>query len=975
MASEVGASVAASCRAAMQRRQRQQARLIAETCGLGSCLVIGDAGGGLVLELNRLGLNADGFAPSFEGDFSRIAESLPFADAAFDFLILSDWPRERKPAAKGLLEVRRIVRRGAFINVVAGVAPLTPDDRAVWEALCFEAGFRRHSRYLSVTDLDDLSRNVEVINIPLAVMPERSGAKETLLLDSLRGVRGGGAFARLACYTRAATLVRPGDRVVDLNCGSGSGSRLLYELSRASRVAGFDANQEHVAYATSAYGVPDKIDFIAQDAGRALCDLSEASCDFLVDLEFSSDLDCAERLGAILRSLAPGGRMVLAGAECCPEDLFNELALNAILEFGFAVHGLSDAIGRAGNTLPPSLRQLDNPYAASKEYGGWLVVAMKSPLGTAEEYQERVFSNVVEAGHPSLAYRRDYTNPWLMHSMVNAGWRIKDARALEALVDRVLAAPNWSSTDCLAALCVKVYRLLDSLPTRRDDADGILSQLADALKGEGGAPLHLRWKVSLLFAKGRLLQSLGRSTEAMEAFVLCGHQDVRSFGIHLATKTTEALYLAGKIALSLDLPSEAKRCWTLGLEYGKSLLDASLDDILINRDCPNRFNHGDGVREYALAWDNIARCANGIHLLADSRPVDHRALDNCFQSEYAVVTDDVMDARAVLIERTVRLESVAADLIDRTERLEAATAEVSCLSSTVGELERALMSESSMLKSCAGDLRERTAELDATRDALVERSESLRSLASEIESRTNELNVTRKELVERTERLEFVATELEARTDELNRVRHELVERTSLLERVSGEVEALGVTLQTRTEELVEARRLVVERSVGWESAAADLAIRTEELISVREQLSECVARFEALSIQHAAGEAQLAASLDVLRERTGELEALRGILVERTQRLESVTCELGIQSEEFLAVQTALNEAKALSARLSSELEASLRELAESRRREATREVELDAMRSALREREQVINDYLNAPIYKRIFVRGMKK
>lgn len=976
MASEVGASVAVSCRSAVtQRRQRQQARLIAETCGLGSCLVVGDAGEGLVLELNRLGLSANGYALSFEGDVSRPVEALPFADAAFDFLILNDWPSECKPAAQGLMEVRRVVRRGAFINIVAGVAPLTPDDRAAWEALCFEAGFRRHSRYLSVTDLDELYRNVEVINIPLAVVPERSGAKGgALFLDLLRVVREG-AFARLACYTHAANLVRPGDRVVNLNCGSGAGSHLLYELSRAERVVGFDAHQEHVAYASASYGVPDKIDFVSKEAGRALCDLAEASCDFLVDLEFSSDPDCTGRLGAILRSLAPAGRMVLAGAERCPEELFDELARNAIPEFRFAVQGLSDEIGLAGNSLPPSLRQLDNSYAGSKECAGWLIVAMKSPLDTAEEYVERVFSKVVEAGHPSLAYGKDYANPWLMHSMVNAGWRIKDARALEALADRVLSAPNWTSADCLAALCVKVYRLLESLPVRNDAAAGVLSLLADAINGGGASPLHLRWKVSLLFAKGRLLQSLGRSSEAMEAFVLCGHHDVRSFGIHLATKPTEALYLAGKIALSLDLPSEAKRCWTLGLEYGKSLLGASLDDILINRDCPNRFNHGDGVREYALAWDNIARCANGIHLLADSRPVDHRALDNCFQSEYAVVTDDVMDARAVLVERTVRLECVTADLIDRTERLEAATAEVSCLRSTVGELERALVSESSMLKSVSGDLRERTAELNATREALVERSESLRSLASEVESRTNELNVTRKELVERTERLEFVAIELKARTDELNSVRHELVERTSFLERVAGEVEALGVTLQTRTEELVEARRLVVERSAGWESTAADLAVRTDELIRVREQLSECTARFEALSVRHAAVEAQLVESRDVLRERTRELEAVRGILVERTKRLESVTCDLGIRSEEFLAVQTALNEAKALAARLSSELGASLQELVESRRRGATTEVELDAVRRALREREQEINDHLNAPIYKRIFVRGMKK
>jgi len=99
------------------------------------------------------------------------------------------------------------------------------------------------------------------------------------------------------------------------------------------------------------------------------------------------------------------------------------------------------------------------------------------------------------------------------------------------------------------------------------------------------------------------------------------------------------------------------------------LLKTTVNEILINRDFPNRFHHGDGVREYTIAWDNIARCANGIHLLNIGGDLDYSALDLCHQTEYSHVTGELTASRELLAERTEQLEQLSHALQERTQEL------------------------------------------------------------------------------------------------------------------------------------------------------------------------------------------------------------------------------------------------------------------------------------------------------------------
>lgn len=83
----------------------------------------------------------------------------------------------------------------------------------------------------------------------------------------------------------------------------------------------------------------------------------------------------------------------------------------------------------------------------------------------------------------------------------------------------------------------------------------------------------------------------------------------------LATKQLKAGMPQGRF-LRTGRCGGARSLWQHGVGYGEILLDVSLNDILIDPVFPNRFDHGDGVREYALAWDSLAKCANGLHLTA-----------------------------------------------------------------------------------------------------------------------------------------------------------------------------------------------------------------------------------------------------------------------------------------------------------------------------------------------------------------------
>lgn len=733
----------------------QIARQIVERCGLNSVLDVGSGEGTLVAELLRRGVDAYGVDVSevavsrcnrrIPGRFFQaFSFALPFKDDAFHTVVSTECLEYLAPAdvPKALQEIRRIAGRDVFLTIATAQDKddsrrLTIEGRAWWEARCFEAGFRKHPAYYRVNFYEALNQDGRQIIIPLEKVPAKALANDPLVssneerdlhTDMLRytGERSDGHVIR---YQWACTYIKPGDRVLDAACGLGDGSYVMGYLTQAEKVVGFDGSRYAVDYATQSFtSEKGRVEYRQGLLPEALSSFEDGSFDVIVSFETLEHItDPPALIKEFYRLLSPGGRIIVSVPNDWSEEtrgdpnpyhlhvynwkrLQGELASYFVLEEAFAQTASrckNSQNGKQWEPRPRSFRKVDISEQMPADCEWWLMVAMKSPLGTTQDYQERMFQNIAHTGHASIRYAESYQNPWLMHAMVNVGYRLKRVDALEKLASEVMSVSPKNSSDYAAALSVKAYRVLERCFAEALAVQEIIGCIDVVVADPPEGPMGLRWQVSLLFVKAKLLQRSGHLERAKATFVKCAGLDVRGFGIHLATKTTEAWFNAGKIAYSLSDKEEARSYWERGVDCGNILLSVSLDDILINRSFPNRFNHGDGVREYAVAWDNIARCANGLHLLRRGGELDPAALENCFQTEYSVVTQDLIECRRQLVERTRELVETREILLERTALLEQSSKGVSDLTRELVETRQTLVDRSKMFEEIRNSFRYR----------------------------------------------------------------------------------------------------------------------------------------------------------------------------------------------------------------------------------------------------------------------------
>jgi 2-polyprenyl-3-methyl-5-hydroxy-6-metoxy-1,4-benzoquinol methylase len=834
------------------------------TCGLGNTLDTGCGEGFLVSALLRHGVDAHGVDVSevvvarciqrMPGRFTRGSVlSLPFGDGAFHTVVSTDCLEHLAPSdvPDALKEICRVAGRYAFLRIATTQDRdehwhLTVEGRAWWEARCLEAGFRKHPSYYRINAYESLNQDDWQISIllekipfdavarfPLAALEEERGLHMDMLRDV--GVR---SDAHVVRYQLACNYVKPGDRVLDAACGLGYGGHVLRKLTQAAMVTGIDGSESAIDYAGTCFADEDgRGEFRCGTLPEVLAEFPDGSFEVVVCFETLEHVaDPVALIGEFFRVLSPGGRLIASvpndwsdesGEDPNPYHLHvynwsrlrSEFSESFILENAFAQTASQCKVASKGNVWEArqrSLKEVKLDGASQEDCEWWILVGMKSPLSGKQEYMERVFLNIADSMHESIRYRENYANPWLLHSMVNAGYRLKNAEALEQLSQEVLVSAPQKSNDYLAALCVKAYRILESAFDRSGEATALLDSINDALQRIDTSPSRLRWKVSLLFAMASLQQSLGRMSDAKLSYIRCAESDVRGFGIHLATKATEAWYAAGKIAYALGAPEEARSLWRNGVRYGEILLDVSLNDILVNPEFPNRFDHGDGVREYALAWDSLAKCANGLHLMARTRSIDFTSLEASFANNISrarenfkaqiILASTFQDA---LVERTRLLQRAGQDLRDRTKelvdtrelvrdrtlRLEAtvgvlaqkenalrealalatnpdeyareATTRIAAMTSEIDRLKATHNNQFTQIQGLAEDLKQRTDELVGLRAELADRSIRLERSASTLKTRTDELVVTRDDLRERTERLEASVKRIQELEDHL----------------------------------------------------------------------------------------------------------------------------------------------------------------------------------------------------------------
>ena len=83
------------------------------------------------------------------------------------------------------------------------------------------------------------------------------------------------AVHHIARYMWARSLVRPGDRVVDIACGSGYGSYIIAQANPATSVTGVDYDPRAISHASQNYRLPN-LKYKVGDLVRWQCELGES---------------------------------------------------------------------------------------------------------------------------------------------------------------------------------------------------------------------------------------------------------------------------------------------------------------------------------------------------------------------------------------------------------------------------------------------------------------------------------------------------------------------------------------------------------------------------------------------------------------------------------------------------------------------------------------------------------------------------
>ncbi|MCT7604557.1 polysaccharide pyruvyl transferase family protein, partial [Aliarcobacter butzleri] len=447
--------------------------------------------------------------------------------------------------------------------------------------------------------------------------------------------------------------IKPNDRVLDCYCGIAKRARIISMFYPINSITCFDINEFELEYA-KAKTKEQYTSFIYINTIAELCDKDNKYDLILFPFVKIQFID----IFTIYKILTPGGRLVLFGNQT--EYINNKHSFEKLFINEFSQNFGLDIVN----------------------------IFMKSPIDNQDiTYEERVFKNLAKTNHPSLNYKRSYFNPWLQHTMVTYGLRMNNKNELMRLCNTVLSDTRYSVLEQSAAITVKAYQILEDDNLNQKNIELILQQIVQIISSlNNDEPEIIRWFVSLSFVKAKLLQKIGNFEQAILAFNECNTRDIFLFGVHLATKVTESLFHAGELSYTIGDLHSCKKYWYEGLEFGRKLQKVTLEDILINPEFPNLFDHGDGVREYTLAWDWIARCANGIHLLkrdGELRDGSYDSLQKSFLYQYQQVTHDMINATSELIQvrtdlsdRTQRLEIAEKELIDRTQRLEIAEKEL-----------------------------------------------------------------------------------------------------------------------------------------------------------------------------------------------------------------------------------------------------------------------------------------------------------
>jgi ubiquinone/menaquinone biosynthesis C-methylase UbiE len=812
------------------------ADLVIDLCGAGRVLNIGCGDGALLQAL--LDRGADAYGLDASSDVAMPASlrrthrimaggplSLPYVDDAFDTLVSIDVMQRLREAdvAEALRELRRVTARYVVLRIVtlgdgSGLNQVVK-DRQWWEARCFEAGFRKHPMYYRANPYEALNADGARIVIVLEVVPETAmrhfdlevlPQERMLHTDMLREV-GRRSDAHCIRYHKAAEFIRPGDRVLDVACGLGYGSHILYANSAARMVLGVDLSGFGIDYANAHYRQGHAVRFQVGDA-QTLDGIPDHSIDFVAAFETIEHVpDPQAYLRALRRVLVPSGRVMV----CAPNDwtdetgkdpnphhlhvytwqrLVAEVGAVFLLEQGF----LQTAGGalkchhsaRSWSTVPTD--------AVPSEEAEWvLLLAMADPVSHAGvPYTETAWPLPDRPEFHVAAFARDYANPWLVRSMVSIGMRARSPTLLHALQSRVRDLASPESVDYGAALCGTIYASLTAPGAMSSDAiEALQLEVQRYAAISEPSPHQLRWQVSLLYAVGELARRQGRWPEAGAFFEECASRDVTPYSPLLGNKVLDALHWLAVSAQSRGDLLAARAYLQRATEQVQRWLAGPWTNIVGLADAPWPV----GLAEAAQLLDKAARAAYMLSTLESAE----------YRPGYAMLQAQGFFERQ-LRERDARLEQLAqvaqagvdavlelrrshdvlaAEVVAREARSHELAAEVGRQSALAQEMGKLASERDAAAQEFARQLSYMDAEAQRLARAVGERDAAAQTLGKEVAKH----DATAQVLAQQLRQLDDDARRLAQEVIERDRAAHafaaELLQARAAIERL----EAAGV--------------------------------------------------------------------------------------------------------------------------------------------------------------------------------------
>lgn len=695
--------------------------------------------------------------------------------------------------------------------------------------------------------------------------PDRLKRERDLHSDMLReaGVR---SDAHVVRYQLAATLVRPGDTVLDAACGLGYGSHVLASLSPAARITGIDLSDWAVDFALRNYA-SDRVDFRCGSLPEALDEVADASVDFVVSLETLEHVtDPQALLAAFERVLKPGGRIFVSvpndwadetGEDPNPHHLHvydwarvrDELAAHFVVESAWSLtaSGCKTGADRVWRPQPRKLDAVGLEAAAATEGEWWLVCASKSPLADAPRpYDETIHTGFEGATH-LVDFAEHYDRPWLVHAMVELPWRIRDKSALLALAQAVVAGARAGSADLGAGLTVTGWRMLEDAGPAGAAADDWLARVGAYLDaGHADANPHVRrWCVSLDYLRARFLEARGDTAGADAAYQAVVDADVLHITPTLGTKQADAALRAGVLAFREGRADLAVARWQAGLDAAFRCLRADTLEFVGNRSKPFIFAMNDLV-EIA---DGATRLGNAIRAVTchgpDERMTVARLLGGVTQRSL----------RSALGELQARVGQLSADLDRHGEALATAQSLAEARGAQLEHLQAALDDAQALARQRGGDQHELIARLDQTQAALEEIQALARARADEVATLTARLDMTQAALEDvqalataRSGETAAVSARLDQTQAALEETQRLAIERDAEIRRLQGAIEHLQGLVAERDATIRSLEAAITERdaSIG----RLDVAVAERDM-----RLADQAAHIDALTAAVAAAD------------------------------------------------------------------------------------------------------------------------